>query len=148
MCLCNHANELCKNPNTWDIIFAYPASAIWFRLPLFFLFPQDERSRLLELNILLIFFQKLGTRVWARLRSNFNTQKSNFVRSYMELLFITNMLSSSSYARPYLTFKYFYHKFLHVTFCSHHISVTTLLREVFYFIESTLMLFFIEGLYN
>ena len=122
MCLCNHANELCKNPNTWDIIFAYPASAIWFRLPLFFLFPQDERSRLLELNILLIFFQKLGTRVWARLRSNFNTQKSNFVRSCMELLFITNMLLSSSYARPYLTFKYFYNKLRHVFLQSSYIS--------------------------
>ena len=39
------------------------------------------------------FFPKNSkNRVWARLRSNFNTQKSNFVRNCMELLFITNML--------------------------------------------------------
>ena len=66
----------------------------------------------------------------------------------MELLFITNMLSSTSYARPYLTFQYFYHKLLHAIFHTYHISVATLLREVFYFTELTLMLFFIEGLYN
>ena len=84
---------------------------------LFFLFPKDERSIWLELNILLIFFPKNSKiRVWARLTSNFNTWKSNFVRNCMELLFITNMLSNPSYARPYLTFEYFYHKLLHVIF--------------------------------
>ena len=44
---------------SYDYAFAYPASAIWFSLPLFFLFPKDKRSRLLELSILLISLQKL-----------------------------------------------------------------------------------------
>ena len=84
---------------------------------LFFLFPKDERSIWLELNITLIFFPKNSKIwVWARLRSNFNTQKSNFVRNCMELLFITNMLSNPSYARLYLTFEYFYRKLLHIIF--------------------------------
>ena len=88
----------------------------WYEVAILSVF-KDERSIWLELNILLIFFPKNSKiRVWARLTSNFNTQKSNFVRNCMELLFITNMLSSPSYARPYLTFEYFYHKLLHVIF--------------------------------
>ena len=110
---------------------------------LFFLFPKDERSIWLELNILLIFFPKNSEiRVWARLRSNFNTQKLNFVCNSMDLLFITNMLSSTSYARPYLTFKYFYHKLLHVIFYSHHISRKAFTWSIlFYWISAYVLLY-------
>ena len=85
------------------------------------------------------FVQKIPEiRFWEQSWSNFDTQKSNFVRNCMELLLTTNMLLSTSLTRPYLTFHccMLYSSILH-KIClvvnisqkcnySHHISRNTL----------------------
>ena len=109
---------------------------------LFFLFPKDERSIWLELNILLIFFPKNSKiRVWARLRLNFNTQKSNFERNCMEII-VHNKHSLKSFIHDTIfNFWIFLSQIIACYFFWHHVSVATLLREVFYWIDAYALLF-------
>ena len=75
-----------------------------------------------------------------QLWSNFDTQKPTFVRNFMELLLTTNMFLSTSILLLSTLFSSIVQDLLVAIISqkskySHHISVATLLREVFYFIE-------------
>ena len=60
---------------------------------LYFFISQGGEFQKMELNILLnIFSKKLRNRILGQLLSNFDAQKSNFVLSGIELLFIKNIL--------------------------------------------------------
>ena len=156
---------MCTIPKTWYVIFAYLNCLSWF--PFFTVYLKSDKVSILfyiwrrgvpENGVKYLaecFSKKLRNRILAQLLSNFDAQKSNFVLTCTELLFIKNILWSTSDYRPSLTIfnetiLYFHHWLLHVILmyyticvsfqrflnfhCSHHISVATLLREAFYFI--------------